>query len=47
MKIRYKKYIKKGNEINDAIKEAYFQVKDFDQYYNRLYEARQNLLHLE
>jgi len=47
MKVRYKEIVEKAEETYDALKEAYFQVDDFVQYNDRLYEAKENLLHLE
>jgi hypothetical protein len=47
MKVRYKEIVKKAEETYDALKEAYFQVNNYVQYNERLYEAKENLLHLE
>jgi len=47
MKIRYKVIVEKAEETYEALKEAYFQVVDFAQYNDRLYDAKQDLLHLE
>jgi hypothetical protein len=47
MKVRYNDHVQKADEIYEAIKEAYFQVDNFDQYDSRLYEAKENLKHLD
>jgi len=47
MKVRYKEIVEKAEETYDALKEAYFQVDNFEQYNDRLWDAKQKLLHLE
>lgn len=47
MKVRYKEIVEKTEDTYEALKEAYFQVDNFVQYNDRLYPAKENLLHLE
>ena len=47
MKVRYKRYVSKAEELNDAIKIAYFQIANFKQYEDRLYDAKEPLSFLE
>jgi len=47
MKKRYKKHVAKAEEILEAIKKAYFQVRDFDQFERRLYDVKESLAHFE
>lgn len=47
MKKRYKKHVAKAEEILDAIKIAYFQVDDFHQFENRLYDTKEQLSFFE
>jgi len=47
MKKRYKKHVSKAEELIEVIKIAYFQIADFKQYEDRLYEAKEPLAFLE
>jgi hypothetical protein len=47
IKKRYKGQVKKAEEIIEASKIAYFQINDFTQYENRLYDIRQELSYFE
>lgn len=47
LKRRYKRVTKQADETIEAIKIAYFQIDNFDQFENQLYDAKDRLLHLE
>jgi hypothetical protein len=47
LKQRYKKHVKKAEKVIEAIKVAYFQIQNFDQFENRLYNIREELAHFE
>jgi hypothetical protein len=47
MKKRYKRHTAKSEEIIEAIKKAYFQVDNYDQFENRLYKIKETLSFLE
>ena len=47
MKKRYKNHVAKAEEIIDAMKIAYFQIDDFTQYEDRLYNIKETLAHFE
>lgn len=47
MRKRYKKHIAKAEEIIDALKIAYFQIGNFQQYEERIYNAKEPLTFLD
>ena len=47
IKKRYKKNVAKSEEIIDAMKISYFQIQDFTQFEDELYNLKDSLAHLE